>query len=601
MAGSIRPYLETQTTALVSGDKVIVDSAARGTQQIDYDNLSTQFEITARKAQANGYASLDSTGKVPAAQLRSPYTIEEVANAAARNALTVITAEIAVRQVRLQDTGVIYVPNAAGTGAGIWVEFNSVGAATTSAAGIVELATSAEAATGTDTTRAVTPTALKAGMADEINSRGQMQGIVLAGSGASSGAGVSLAAFGTSDFSIEAWAQRNETGRTAVMVAGASGSPEFFQAAGGAIYLSKRSAGAISLSDLDMSKRRHMVWTRSNGTSKLYVDGVEVLSGADTQDYTAPISTIGAEGPGDVWDGFLSVTVFNRCLTAAQVQSLWKHGVDALDRPSQIAGTNLVTGDDSTFASDTGFWTKGAGVTINNASDGVCTIPAGVSIRKTGLTARYGSRYRVAGTVVSIGTGTLRYANETEVPTPLVTASGDFAIDVTDGSASGNFNIDFQGTGSAVIDNVTVIPLGAVLLPEPDAPGNGLVWNDVSGNGAHIVLPTSGVSWAKPSNAANRIRGTTSTNGNQKLLGAEVTRAGTNFLRVRARSRTGTPTVKLDNVSGGGDIVAAVALSTAWQELTLLYKIESLDRNLWVNSNSTDVVEWDIAWEPLSF
>ena len=42
--------------------------------------------------------------------------VEEVANAAARNALTVTSGQVGKRIVRLADTGVLYLANAAGTG-----------------------------------------------------------------------------------------------------------------------------------------------------------------------------------------------------------------------------------------------------------------------------------------------------------------------------------------------------------------------------------------------------------------------------------------------------------------------------------------------------
>ena len=60
---------ETAITTLVTGDKILVDNSTLGTRQINYSDLSTQMEIVARKGAVNGYASLDSSGKVPAAQI----------------------------------------------------------------------------------------------------------------------------------------------------------------------------------------------------------------------------------------------------------------------------------------------------------------------------------------------------------------------------------------------------------------------------------------------------------------------------------------------------------------------------------------------------
>jgi hypothetical protein len=155
------------------------------------------------------------------------------------------------------------------------------------------------------------------------------------------------------------------------------------------------------------------------------------------------------------------------------------------------------------------------------------------------------------------------------------------------------------------LDNVTIFPLGLLLAPEAAAPGNGYLLNSAPGV-AHtpIVLPASGVSFALPDNRTNRIRGTTNTSGNQQLLGASVLLpANSQILRVRARSRAGTPSITIGTASGGNQIVASVALSTTWQNLTIALTggIVSAADDIWIGSNSTDIVETDISWEPLSF
>lgn len=144
---------------------------------------------------------------------------------------------------------------------------------------------------------------------------------------------------------------------------------------------------------------------------------------------------------------------------------------------------------------------------------------------------------------------------------------------------------------------------GLLLAPDAAQAGSGLVWTDLSGNGAQIVLPTSGVSWNVPGAGATRVRGTTSTNGNQQLLGAASILANYQILRVRLRSRTGTPTVSVGTSAGGAQIVAAAALSTTWQNMTIVLTggIISSASSIWIASNSTDVVEVDAEIEPLAF
>ena len=155
-----------------------------------------------------------------------------------------------------------------------------------------------------------------------------------------------------------------------------------------------------------------------------------------------------------------------------------------------------------------------------------------------------------------------------------------------------------------MVDTVLYYQIGLLLAPDAAQAGGGYVWNDQSGNLAQIVLPSSGVQWNLPSVAGQRIRGTTSTNGNQQLLGASVLLpAECQITHVRARARSGTPTITIGTASGGAQIVASVALSTTWLNCTIALTggIVSSADDIWVGSNSTDVVETDIAFQPLDF
>jgi hypothetical protein len=157
-------------------------------------------------------------------------------------------------------------------------------------------------------------------------------------------------------------------------------------------------------------------------------------------------------------------------------------------------------------------------------------------------------------------------------------------------------------TVNYTVANFSAKPIGLLLAPDAGQAGNGYVWNDMSGNVAQIALPSSGVTWNVPSVAGNRIRGTTNTNGN--LLSASVLlTAESQILHVRARSRSGTPSITIGTASGGAQIVASVALLTTWQNLTIALTggIVSSADDIWIGSNSTDVVEIDISWQPLDF
>jgi hypothetical protein len=538
--------------------------------------------------------------------------------------------------VRLVDTGVIYVPNAAGTGAGIWVEFNSVAEASTTAAGIVELSTSAEAVTGTDTARAITPAAMKAGMADEMNVRGYLQGLV--GNGTASASAPLVV--GTGDwtwplsFDCPDGSSRKVIASLSVVGAG-WGAPytaavfaesNALQVVAYGATVSDYTGGYISgFAAANAGKRVHMTLVCSAGVLTVYVDGVaQTLSSSVLG--TAAWNTLAnatsmflgsAGGMVSFFNGYVSTAgFFNRAFTAAQVLSLMKHGVDSADVNS---ASNTAINDVTAFDSTSNAF--GAGFTAGGATGftGVKAIGyAGALLGKTGgFEVQPGQRIRVTGTLtrnngktviptvaLSNSGGGVGYSSGPSVP--LITGDGAFDVVLTCTTAATAAYVLFQETGDQdyTIADVAITRQGAVLLPEPAAPGNGLVWNDVSGNGAHIVLPTSGVSWALPSNAANRIRGTTNTSGNQALLGGgTILPANAQITRIRGRSRSGTPTITLGTASAGAQLVASVALSTTWKDLTIALAggIVTAADDVWVGSNSTDVVEIDITWEPLGF
>lgn len=119
-----------------------------------------------QKGVANGIASLGSDGKIPTGQLPA-LAINNTFTVSSQSAMLALTAQrgdIAIRTDR--GSSYILAADAPGTLSN-WKELianPSINAATTSVAGIVELSTNAEAVTGTNTTRAVTPAALTAAL-----------------------------------------------------------------------------------------------------------------------------------------------------------------------------------------------------------------------------------------------------------------------------------------------------------------------------------------------------------------------------------------------------------------------------------------------------
>jgi hypothetical protein len=129
--------------------------------------------------------------------------------------------------------------------------------------------------------------------------------------------------------------------------------------------------------------------------------------------------------------------------------------------------------------------------------------------------------------------------------------------------------------------------------------GGGYQAHDISGNGNHLRLPTSGTDWLNPTQTSKRILSKTATSGNEQLEGQSIIPTDWQITHVRARCLTGTPNVTLGNVSGGTQIVASVALTSSWQVLTIVAPITTT-ANLWANANTADEVEWDIEAQPLS-
>jgi hypothetical protein len=105
-----------------------------------------------------------------------------------------------------------------------------------------------------------------------------------------------------------------------------------------------------------------------------------------------------------------------------------------------------------------------------------------------------------------------------------------------------------------------------------------------------------------PTNRPHHFRRTTSTNGNEQLLGGNLIAGPAKVIDVRARAQSNTPTIQIGTSSGGSQVVASVQLSTTWKTLTIALTggILPSDASIWVNSNSTDVIEIDISAEPLS-
>ena len=461
-----------------------------------------------------------------------------------------------------------------------------------------------------------------------IAARAARQGLVFDGTAGTSGNSIAVAA---SDFTFAAWVNPVSTA-SAYMIVGSGANPTAINTEpGGTLRIQKQGTSAFdSTSTITAGKNTFIVYTRSGTSGAWYINGIAAGTFTDSTSYNA-FTQFGDSSyfTGLRFNGLLVPYFYNRALSAAEVVALYEACVPAGGDYNTASNTASYTSD---FSAGTDSWdiASGAGTIAGNV-DGI----GGLNdwLRVTSSTSNVVAIYRNSSSPYMVSkaggrysyTFTIRhnsatvtsfkvyeYQNATNGVTGIaVAANTNTSVTVTlpNGAAKANYLIiepeqSLANTESYYIRAFSQYNLGLLLAPDAGQAGNGYVWNDVSGNVAQIALPSSGVTWNLPSIAGNRIRGTTNTNGNQQLLGSSrLLPAESQILHVRARSRSGTPSITIGTASGGAQIVASVALSTTWQNLTIALTggIVSSADDIWIGSNSTDVVETDISWQPLDF
>ena len=333
-----------------------------------------------------------------------------------------------------------------------------------------------------------------------LSARAPRQGLVFDGTAGTTWAGFTPS---SSDFTVAAWFSATSLAANNVIIDGTGPSSgfAFYVATDGSIRRLNRNAGTTETTAAGLvvtGKRYHIAYVRG----AFYLNGVSVLTFTDTQNYNAALTRIGwSAGSDSFCTGFLSVIIYNRALTAAELVSLYEAGVPAGSDYNTASNTSLITGDNSTFASDTGYWTKVGGTTIGS---GVATIPTLGTLGKTSLLTA-GKKYRLtftatlSSTTLTVNNGLVTYATA---------AAGANSFEFT-AATNGTLNFTSVG-GTATVDDVLLYPLGLLLAPDAGQAGGGLTWYDTSGNAANITLPASGVTWNVP--FAGYVTGPTTTN-----------------------------------------------------------------------------------------
>jgi hypothetical protein len=347
-----------------------------------------------------------------------------------------------------------------------------------------------------------------------------------------------------------------------------------FYTAGGSVYSAPLTANTWTVLTLVIN---------GNGTAVIYTNGVAGTSGSITANLSTAWDTIGGLASGDVFSGALRPAFFNRALSAAEVLALYQ--------TSAPAGADYNTASNTAINTST-VTTSGSGSISGTSASGFAAIAtAGYFVRSApAIAMRTGTRYRVVFTAsVLTGTWNVYFSNGAAVgsATPPITA-GVNTVEFTSLNANSNW-VEFGcgGAGTLTVSSFTFVALGLLLAPDSNNAGAGLEWLDVSGNRAHIVLPTSGVSWSLPSSQQIVIEASTSTNGNQQLGGASLIDTNKQWrIQSWTVNSTGTPTISLGNVSAGAQFVSGAVMASGNNDITLVTRFPST-ANLWVNSNST--------------
>jgi len=511
--------------------------------------------------------------------------------------------------VRLQDTGVYYIAIATGSGADKWQVFNSIATASTTGAGAVELATNAEAVTGTDTARAVTPAAMKAGLASEINARGAEQALVADGTAAAGTiADATALATGLFDFS---WFQKlsladytpSAAKPLATKFASNLGWKFWLLTTGvlrleignGSDFTTYRYDSTIALTVSDGEVVRVGFTADRDGNVVFYQNGAQLgdavaISGAAAQTSTSTGSLlIGSDDSTHTAGTFYAWHLYNRLLTAPEVLSTHLTGAPAAsDYPTGGAGV-----EQTTVTADVGSPTVTDIHTFTFASG------ESQSVKTSALTwATAGARYRIKGTAASV-TGTLSvYFPGLAIGT--ITTDGAFSFEGQFASAPASnllYVSNTSDTGTGAITAFSVVGLGLLLAPEANAPGAGPQRKDVSGNNAHLNLPgdgvTGGVTHALPGAARCDFGETRVASGYALGRDAVVIPAGYRIARIWC---SGNGTFSIGNAASGTEVVNAFTATSTTQPATLAAYTTS-SRKLYITLGTATSLTYNVQLE----
>lgn len=655
--------------------------------------------ITAQKAQPSGLASLDAGGKLPAAQLPDLAVSDYLGSVANQSAMLALVGQRGDWCTR-SDLGTNFaITGADPTQLSSWTQLNyptapvtsvagktgavtlvvgdvsgavsttrtlnataplridgggsanlsadrtlSVNAATDAAAGVVELATPTEVATGTDTTRAVTPAGSKAALdarealvLEWLASREAAGYLWCDGTTAHRGAystgprsnAAGVPAWGlwgklpvpTASSTAEIYTQASATSATAISQAWSHG---LAWAGNDLVYFTN---GATPASDF-----RRATWSglRTTYSGQEPVIDLRVTGGSATAPtlrvngaVVVPTITDGAGTDPDWLSASLVCTNTVRAYlyptgVAFALVAILGHLTDAESETWRITGRRpfwvtwgggadniiLSPSRNSDFSAGATDWTTqfGATATVVAGSLVCATSNALANVRlPSNFLARPivgGSRPRLVFTVSGFSTtgGQLLASNahqssETYVQ---ITGDGQYSAALTSISTSASAVPQFLQTGAGsfdfTLDDVRIVFEGALSLPDilPIAAlGDGTMLGDNPARLVGIRPVTTRKDW--------QITARTATSGNEQILGGSFLDTTRDVLdSIEQTPESGPPTTTVGSASGGAQYKASGAL-TAGINTPALVTRKTASANVWVGSSTADPVRTTIT------
>lgn len=618
---------ETAVTSLVDADVLLVDNPTLGTRKVAHSDLKAQYEIVARKGVADGYAALDANGLVPAAQLRPALVPELAATEAAKNALTVVSGDIGKRIVYVTESAVSYLAMTAGAGADKWAPYSSEPAASTSAPGIVQLAASADAETNdlkaltiAEFLRRLGPyrnaLAPSGGLAFDGNSSGGVTAtltnqniatdsfaltfVVKPATAAPVGVSETYATLYDSGSPYSVTVRGETGGQLRVLLFGASGSDFVRWTLAG--WFTNYGGKEIQVSFV----------RNASGNPTIYFNGGDVTSSGsfDSAGSCSWQGSVTSTYFGAALGGAFilrRLSLYNLALAPADVTEIYELGGAVPERfkfgsQATITGDPIVNGIAGNNAYGTFSGASSTGFTAADTS-GFHAASIGAAISTV-----LGSKVRVKATLTlnsggapSVGLFTSGVSGMSTGDAAL--SAGVNSVELTATQLNATARLSFFRTGATdfVLTDVKSQRLGAVVHYDADLDGIGYQLHDQSTNKLHARLTTTGVSWTKAATMGYVKALSDGTTSAQALGGGTILPANCQIVRVRARSISGTPSITLGTSSGGSQIVASVALSTTWKDLTIALTggINTAAASLWMTASAANVVEVQLAYEQL--